>query len=197
MRVLRGMGLMLALAGTLATAAAAETTAEQYYTKQADGAFVPVALATNASGGPILSGAFMDLLTTMTTWSNIAIAPYGIYDTGTKSEGVGVLALYNLNRYTAGGIALQYLNGEIWMPSAQLQLQAPLTIGGKVTVTPLAFTGIGTPISSDADHNGGVTGIFGAGLGVKITSHLDAFFALAKWTGFEGEQWYFGLAWKF
>jgi hypothetical protein len=131
----------------------------------------------------------------MTTWSNVAIAPYGIYDTGTKKLGGGVLALYNVNRYVAGGIGGQYLNGEMWMPSAQFQFSAPLTIGGKLTLSPLAFTGIGTPLGSGATYSG-VTGIFGAGMSVKVSSRLNAFVAVAKWTGFEGQQWYGGFAWN-
>lgn len=194
------IGLVGLLAATTAWPAAGQTSS-QLYSQSADGSFVPVALDTNGSA-PTLTGPLVNLLTTMAAWTNIAVAPYGIYDTGTKQYGAGLLALYNANSYMAGGIAVQYLNKEVWMPSAQFQLQAPLTIGGKFTVTPLAFTGLGTPVSGRASDNGTPVGIFGAGLGVKLygsptANHLDAFFAVAKWTGFEGEQWYMGLAYRF
>ena len=194
------IGLIGLLAATVTLPALAQTPS-QLFTKSADGAFVPVELSTN--GGTVaLSGPLVNLLTTMAAWTNIAIAPYGIYDTGTKKYGGGLLALYNANNYMAGGLAVQYLNKEVWMPSAQFQLQAPLTIGGKITVTPLAFTGVGTPVSGRKGDNGTPVGIFGAGLGIKLygaanANHLDAFFAVATWTGFEGEQWYMGLAYRF
>lgn len=150
---------------------------------------------------PTLEGPFIDLLTSISTWTNLTLGAYGIYDTGTKAGGAGVVALYNATPFIAGGVGLQYLNDELWMPSGQVQFQAPFTIAGKVKVTPLAFTGIGTPIAGGGDRNfadnHSVVGIFGAGLAVRTTEHLDLFVAAAKWTSFEGEQWYFGLAYRF
>lgn len=175
--------------------------AQQFYTKNATGNFTPVVLETNATG-PFLSGPFMDLLSSVATWTNLTVAGYGIYDTGTKQAGFGLMALYNATSWGAAGIGLQDINGEVWMPNAQFQLQAPLTIAGTVKVTPLAFTGIGVPIAGRGSENGTAVGIYGAGLAATLwsptsTSRLDAFFAVAKWTGFQGEQWYAGLAYRF
>lgn len=88
------------------------------------------------------------------------------------------------------------------MPSAQVQFQAPLVIGGKLTVTPLAFTGAATPISGRGAENGTLVGIFGAGMSLRLYesstgAKLSLFGAVAKWTGFRGEQIYGGIAYRF
>ena len=161
----------------------------------------PAQVDTNSTP-PTLEGPFIDFLGNLSTWTNLAVAPYGIYDSGSKKAGAGLLALYNISPYVASGIGLQYLDGSVWMPSAQVQFQAPFTIAQKVTLIPFGFTGIGTPVSGRGADNGTAVGIFGAGMATKLygdTSgrHLSAFFAAAKWTGFDGQQWYFGLAYRF
>jgi len=161
----------------------------------------PVVLNTNTSP-PTLGGPFIELLQNISTWSNLTVAPYAIYDSGTKDYGAGLMLMYNANTYLAGGIGCQYLNKEVWMPNAQFQFQAPFTIAGKIVLVPFGFTGIGTPVSGRQDDNGTPVGIFGAGLAAKIYgeqegNHLSAFFACAKWTSFDGQQWYGGLAYRF
>jgi len=154
---------------------------------------------------PLFQGPLVNVVNNVSVLSNLTFAPYAIYDTGTKSSGGGLLILYNVVQWAAGGIGIQYLNKELWMPSAQLQLQAPLTIAGVFTATPFAFTGVGTPVAGGGNgfgSNGSAIGIFGAGLSIKLfgdfnSSHLDVFAAAAKWTGFNGQQLYGGLAWKF
>lgn len=159
-------------------------------------------LPSRADTNSFLSGPLPDAVGGILTATNLAIAPYGIYDTHGHTFGGGLLALYNITPAVATGAALQYLNHEVWMPSAQLQLQAPVRLGNTVELVPLIFTGIGTPVSGKGPNNGSAIGIFGGGLGVKlfgseIHSRLDVFLGAAKWTGFPGEQLYGGLLWRF
>jgi hypothetical protein len=157
-------------------------------------------------GGTTIEGPLITLLTDITTATNLSIAPYAIYDTGTKSMGGGLLAVYNVTSWAAGGIGMQYLNQELWMPSAQFQLQAPVIINKSISLIPFVFTGIGTPIAGgsgkDFADNGSAVGIFGGGMAVKVfgdlnSSHLDVFTAIAKWSGFSGEQIYGGFVYRF
>lgn len=151
---------------------------------------------TNVISGPILE-AWQFLTTPATNW---IIVPYGmIWDKGSgqkNSYGGGIAAAYLLNAFVAPTIRLDYLDGRFWMPSGEVQLQVPVTILGKFEVIPFGFTGIGTPISG-SDKNGQVTGIFGIGGAVKITKHFDLIADYEKWTGFSGNQYRFGVGYKF
>lgn len=159
--------------------------------------FVSQAQTLTNTSPPMLQGPLIDLAATLSTATNWAVAPYAIYDTGTKKAGAGVTALYNLNANFATGVGLDYLNSEVWLPSGQVQFQAPIIIAQKVTLIPFGFTGIATPVSGKGSSNGSAVGLFGAGMALKINSHLDIFGAISKWTGFEGEKYYGGIAYKF
>ena len=163
----------------------------------------PVTLNTNSLS---LEGPLITLLGNLSTATNLAITAYGIYDTapkpGADSAGFGLTALYNITPWAATGVGMEFMNGDVWMPSGQVQLQAPFTIGGKVTLIPFGFTGVATPVSGRAADNGTAVGIFGAGLAARIYTssggaHLSIFTAISKWTGFDGEKIYGGLVYRF
>jgi hypothetical protein len=182
----------LIITATLALACLLPAKAQQTYTKDANGNFVPVVLNTNSS--PVLSGPLVDILTSASMWTNWGIATFGIYEPGSSGHkaayGAGAVALYNINRYMATGIGLDWLDNQTTMPSGQFQLQAPLIIGGTngVTVTPFLFTGVATPIGGKGGDNGSVVGLFGAGLDVKVYGGFGAFYAIEQRTG-QPSQW--------
>jgi hypothetical protein len=182
------IGLIGLLSATAALPAMAQT-GSQLYSKSADGSYTPVALQTNVTGTPFLSGPLTDLLSTMSTATNWGVAGFGIYmpksDAHKAAYGMGALFLYNINPYVAAGVGIDWLDNQTTMPSGQLQLQAPLHIGGTngITVTPFAFTGVATPVSGMGDNNGSVVGLFGAGLSVKLYGGLQGFYAIEQRTG--------------
>lgn len=156
----------------------------------------PVPAPTNAP--PALSGPVMDALTFMSTaTTNWMIGAYGIYDQGTKSAGGGIGVGYKLSDFVVPIMRLDYLNDGLWMPSGNLQLQLPLTIMGKVTVIPLAFTGIATPLAGKGNDNGSAVGILGIGLAVRVAQHWDVLADYEKWSGFDGNQYRIAAAYKF
>jgi hypothetical protein len=129
--------------------------------------------------------------------SNWMVAPYGIYDTGSKSGGAGIGIGYKLSDFVVPVMRLDYIDSHVWMPSGSLQLQVPVTFAQKVTVTPFAFTGIATPVGGTAANNGSVVGIFGLGGAIKLSTHFDLIADYEKWTGFKGNQIRAGFVFKF
>lgn len=132
--------------------------------------------------------------------SNWMVAPYGIigHDAeGNSTAGGGIGAFYKLNEYAATGLRLDYLDGSLWMPSANFQLQLPLKLAGKIEVIPFAITGIASPLSGKGADNGSAVGIFGAGLAARISKHWDIVYDIEKWTSFQGAQHRFGALYKF
>lgn len=159
-----------------------------------------IAQTTNTSPGVIDSPVFQFL----TQGSNWIVAPYAIYDTTTKNFGGGIGAGYKLNDFVVPTMRLDYINNGLWVPSGSLQLQAPVTIMGKVTVIPFVFTGIATSLrNEDNRYNGSAVGIFGLGGAVRINSTKwyvpsDVLVDYERWTGgpFEDKQVRFGLVFK-
>jgi len=129
--------------------------------------------------------------------SNWMLAPYAIYDTGTKQAGAGIGAGYKINDFLVPTLRLDYLNKRVWMPSASMQLQAPVKIMNTLEFVPFAFAGIATPVSGRGDDNGEVTGIFGVGGAIRISQHFDVIGDYEKWSGFKGSQLRFGFLYKF
>ena len=145
---------------------------------------------------PVLTGAGAELIQFLGTASNIMVAPYGTYSSEGKGGG-GIALAYEVGNFIAPMLRFDYLDKEITMPSASVQLPAPITIAGKLTVIPFGFTGVATPLSGKGNDNGSVQGIFGAGLAVRVTSHLDIVFDVEKWTGFTGQQYRGGILYRF
>lgn len=190
----------LAIALACLTASSAEiitATPEQPLTS---GTWEPVTLDPNT---PLLSGPFVEVLDKLTTATNWGVAIFSLQtprskSTGKPAWGGGALFLYNFNDYFGAGLGIDNMDGNTTMPSAQMQLSAPLFIGGTngLRVTPFGFTGIATPVSGTDYDNGSPVGIFGAGLGVRIVGGLNAFYAIEQRTG-EPSLWnVFGLTWS-
>lgn len=146
---------------------------------------------------PTLEGPGIIALKFLSQGTNWSVAPYGLYDTHTHKGGAGVAALYHVTPVFSAGMGVDYINSEIWMPSGDVQLGLPLTVMGKVDVTPFGYTGISTAISGRGDHNGTAVGIFGAGLATGIYKKLSVFAAWEKRSGFDGDLIRFGASWKF
>ena len=121
------------------------------------------------------------------------VVPFGIWSTA-KHSGAGVSLLYELTPNLVLGGRLDYLNGAIWMPSLNLQLQAPFRISKGLTLVPLTFTGAAMPLGSGS---GSATPILGAGLAVRLGTRVDIVADVERWTGMDGIQFRAGVIWKF
>lgn len=129
--------------------------------------------------------------------TNWYVAPYAIYVSDTDSFGGGLAAAYSFSPYILSVLRVDYLDGKAWMPSGSLQLQLPIKLMDKVTVTPFAFAGIATPLSGRDEDNGTATGIAGSGLATRFTQHLGLVYDIEMWSGWSGPQHRFGVYWKF
>ena len=148
------------------------------------------------------AGRALDFLSSGST--NWLLAPYAILSSDNKS-GMGLAAGYRLNDFVIPTLRLDYFDGTVWMPSASLQLQAPLTLGGKFTCIPFGFAGVATPIAGKGSLNGTAQSIIGAGIAIRLDvlgsgtfwQHLDLVADVEHWSGFTGQQDRFGFLWKF
>lgn len=132
------------------------------------------------------------------TSSNWFIVPYGIYvDDDINSFGAGVGAFYKLSDYALTGLRLDYVNSELVMPSVNVQLQLPIKVANKLTVTPFAVSGLATPLDGRGSDDGTAVGILGAGVAVSVTKKIGVVYDIESWTSFDGTQHRFGVYWKF
>lgn len=196
--------IMLALAGNAATTFTTNVV-------------VTTTVATDTNPAPpVLSGPAWDAIQFLGSGSNWMIAPYGIFSTGSRTSGsdwvagkhsigAGIGVGYKVSEFVVPTMRLDYLDGELWMPSASLQLQAPIKLLNKVTLIPFVFGGLATPIAGKGKDNGTAIGIYGAGAAVRLdfisksTSKwvpIDVIADFEKWGGFDGSQYRFGLVWK-
>lgn len=159
---------------------------------------------TNPIPAPAISGPGWDAIQFLGSGSNWLVAPYMIYSTGSKSAGGGIGVGYKVSDFVVPTLRLDYLEGGLYMPSASLQLQAPLKLLGKVTLIPFAFAGLATPISGKGKDNGSAVGIFGIGGAIRTDfigsdkwwKPQDVIFDFEKWSGFSGSQYRLGFVWK-
>lgn len=172
---------------------------------------------TNQSGGtttidnpvqqPTIQGGANQIISAIKAGNtNWIFEVHGLYASKlTKKYGGGVGAFFLLSQYVYAGVRVDYVNGGWWMPQGDAAIQLPLTIASWLTVTPLAYAGVGTPISGAAKKDGSATAITGIGaavrvLGGKITKNsnwqLDFIGDREKWSGFAGEQYRAGIAGK-
>ena len=121
------------------------------------------------------------------------VVPFGIWSTANHS-GAGVSVLYELTSNLVLGGRLDYLNGAIWMPSVNLQLQAPFQISKGLTLVPFSFTEAAVPLGS---ASGSATPVLGAGLAVRLGTRVDIVADVERWTGMDGIQIRAGIIWKF
>jgi hypothetical protein len=154
---------------------------------------------------PIIQSPVLDAFNFLSTpSSNWMFATYGIF---TKSEGggVGIGAAYKVSENFGAVLRLDRIGNDTYMPSGNFQIQAPVTLMGKVTVVPFAFTGIATPLNASAGHDG-VVGVFGIGSAFRLPDVIksksrflpdDVVYDYEKWTSYEGGQHRIGFLWKF
>jgi hypothetical protein len=160
-------------------------------------AFSLAAKAQTDTNNPFTSGPLVTGLTWLGSASNIMGIAYGTMNDKADKFGGGVALAYKVSDFLAPTLRLDYWDGKVWMPSASLQLQSPITIGGKLTVIPFALSGIATPIAGKGTDNGTAVGIFGAGLAVRVSAKFDLIADCEKWTSFDGLQYRFGALYKF
>lgn len=164
---------------------------------------LPVAAQTNTNN-PILTGPGADAWTFLTaSASNWIVAPYGIASTDGKTFGAGLGVGYKLSEFVVPTLRIDGVDSTdgftVWMPSASLQLQAPVKILNAVTVVPFAFAGIATPIAGQHENNGSVVGIFGVGGAIRLGKNWDLLGDFEIWNGggFSSQQQIrFGFGWK-
>lgn len=163
----------------------------------------------SAAGTNLITGPATQVIDFLTQGSNYMIAPYGIITTDGK-VGAGIGIGYKVSDFVVPTLRIDALTDQpvsghqsgpqgvtVWMPSASLQLQAPLTIMGKVTVIPFAFAGIATPVAGKGANNGTPVGIFGAGMAERLGTHWDLIQDFEVWSGFSGNQIRLGVVYKF
>lgn len=100
--------------------------------------------------------------------SNLMYAGYGIWNKDSGKYGAGVALAYKLSPAVVPTIRLDYIDGRIWQPQAELQLQAPILIGGKFWITPLIYAGMAVPLTGKGGNNYEVVGIAGSGLAIGL-----------------------------
>ena len=122
---------------------------------------------------PVLDGPLYQAFSYLTTGTNWMVAPYGLWDTTTKTAGGGIAAVLRVNDWSGTMMRLDYWDHQLWMGSASFQVQPPMTLLGKMPVVPFAFTGLTLPMGGWGDKNGGSLGIFGAGLAYKVSTKFD------------------------
>jgi len=148
--------------------------------------------APRTAGGQTNSTAGL-VTTNQPTTSPWMVVPFGIWSTA-KHSGAGVSVLYELTPNLVLSGRLDYLNGEVWMPSCNLQLQAPFRISMGLTLVPFTFTGAAAPLGGASVS---ATPILGAGLAVRLGTRVDIVADVERWTGLDGIQFRAGVIWKF
>lgn len=153
--------------------------------------------STNPPSPPLLSGPVWTALSfgsgASTNWG---FAAYGIASSAGDKYGAGLAGMYKLNDFVVPTLRLDYYDGRVWMPSASLNLQTPVTLFGKLTAIPFAFTGLATPLSGKGGSDNTAVGIAGLGMAVRIVDHFDIVADVEKWSGFKNEQIRFGIVYK-
>lgn len=151
---------------------------------------------------------FTSPITDLLASSNLVVATYGIADTTTKEFGGGIGIGAKVNEFTVPTLRFDYINGGVWVPSANLQLQVPINIAVKngvpsARLTPFTFAGIATSFNNwQNGDNGSPVGMFGIGGALAFPRLNDRVGLIAdyeRWTGgpFNDNQIRFGLFYKF
>lgn len=193
-----GLVALISVSTSMAASLSDPWTPEQTAAKAALDASYASASVPDTNAPPVISGPGWDAFQFLTSsGSNWMVATYGIYDMGTKEVGGGIGAGYRLSEFFIPTMRVDYLADRVWMPSASIQLQAPLRLMGKLDLVPFVFSGIATPISGRDEDNWDIQGIFGIGAAIRINEHWDIIGDYEKWGGFEGEQIRAGILYKF
>ena len=129
-------------------------------------------------------GAIVQTLEPLFTATNWAVGPYAEYNTSNHKWGGGAGAAYNITANVAAWLRIGYEDGDVVTPSGNAVFQLPVNLtvfGQKITVTPLAYTGIGTSLSGLGKSNYTPQGLAGVGGYIRIGS-FDLLGAYEKWT---------------
>jgi hypothetical protein len=146
---------------------------------------------------PALSGPIVDAVQFISaSSSNWFTVPYAIVSSDENKLGAGVAVGYKVNDFLAPVLRLDYFDGQVWMPSLSMQLQAPIKLFGRLTAIPFAFAGVATPLSGKGNNNGTAQSILGGGLAVRLDAfgsawfwqHTDLVLDVESWSGFSGQQ---------
>jgi len=165
-----------------------------------------VTIKTSAqTNPPVIASPVMDAFSFLSTpSSNWMFAVYGI-STKSEGQGFGIGALYKVSENFGAVLRLDRIQNETFMPSGNFQVQVPVTLMGKITVVPFAFTGVATPINAQPGHEG-VVGIFGIGSAFRVPESIkgksrfipdDVVYDYERWTSYAGGQHRVGFLWKF
>lgn len=154
------------------------------------------AFAQTNTPPPIDSEPWYKFLDFLSHSSNLIVAPYGIYDSGTKSAGGGIALAYKVSDYVLPTLRVDVIDKDVWMPSGSLQLQYPIPMG-KFTFIPFGFGGLATPLSGRGSDNGTAVGIIGLGADLKLSDHWGILGDVERWSGFNGYQFRGGFHYKF
>lgn len=149
--------------------------------------------------GTTITGPASDFLSFISASSNLMCAAYGIVSTDGKKYGGGIGLGFRVSDLVVPTLRLDYYDQKVWMPSANLQLQLPLHLGGNtnITYTPFTFAGVATPLSGKGDDNGEPVGMLGIGAAVRIGKHWGLIADFEHWTGFDADQLRFGAYFRF
>lgn len=120
---------------------------------------VPPTPPTNWLSSPIL---------TFIQQTNLMYALYGIVDSKGEKWGGGVALAYRVTPILLPTFRLDYWDGQVWQPNANLQLQAPIYIAGKYEIDPFIFDGPAFPLTGKGSRDGEVVNIAGAGIAFRI-----------------------------
>jgi len=165
-------------------------------------ALTPAKAQTNST--PVYS----PIIEFLSVGSNYVVVPYGVYDLTTDKIGGGLAIGYRLSEYVVPTLRLEAIDGEVFMPQANLTLQVPLHLlqsearpNGLLTLTPLIYAGAATRLNSAND--GTAIGVFGIGASVTLPSgqwYVPDYLlgAYEHWTGggLDNERVLLGIGWQ-
>lgn len=153
-------------------------------------------VATNGISTSFLS----DTIKWFAEGTNFIVVPYGIVSSGNNGKyggGGGVALAYEVSKYFDSGMRIEYLNKAFYQGSFTSQLQVPVTLFGKVTVVPFLLGGVAVPFGGGAADPGSVQGIAGTGLAIRLSAKWDLLADVEKWSSTPGQQYRFGVGFKF
>lgn len=179
--------------------------------------------ATTNLPAPTILGGLQEVWSAAGSATNWVAPAYGLYAPALKNKyGGGVGYFYSVSTYVSTGIRIDSVNGSFWMPSGSATLQLPLHPLSRFTslpawlsevqITPLAYAGIGLPLSGavigsvtvpgkvPTDNNGEATAIIGQGVALQVYAptngawNIDVVADRETWSGFSGTQYRVGGA---
>lgn len=135
--------------------------------------------------------------------SNFLWGVYGTADTTDHTFGGGIAIGYKATPNLVPTLRLDFLHGEVFVPSLNLSLELPISLSG-TNVFLIPFTSAGAATSFNNDHAGQAIGIFGVGFALKFNkapawAPLYYLADYERWTGggFNDDQFRLGVGYTF